>query len=190
MNNKDLFANQHIMAIELSNIFNKAKKSKIETLKSKGTIFPNASTVYSKDVVVNYTQKENWGCAKTTNFKVPISIMSLGNLYQRKEKSRFDFSKNSAVDPQYLIQVPEPVSDFLRVNLKKSILLRKEQEDVSQYYFSQFKANEAEDSWASLVTTLDLFSSFDNVTGNQYNSSIKKLEERNDIILVDKFNSV
>lgn len=187
MNNKNIFSNQHIKAIELSNIFNKTKRSSIELLKSKETIFPNVSTVYSKDVVVNYQQKEN-SIKKPKKF---ISIITLDKLYQSRDRSRFNFDAVT-VDPQYLIQVPEPVSDFLYINFKRSILLRKEQEDVSQYYFSQIKANDAEDSWSSLITTLDLFSSFEDDSSTQYqhNSTIKNIKVNDEVVLIDKFNSV
>ena len=48
------------------------------------------------------------------------------------------------------------------------------------------KANEAEDRWSSLLSTLEMVNSFENCNNT---SSMKKLSENDNVILVSKFNS-
>ena len=55
-NNKNLFANQHVLAIKLSKIFTKEKRALIEKNKHLRTYFPNSYIVYSKDIVLCYLQ--------------------------------------------------------------------------------------------------------------------------------------
>ena len=50
INNKNIFEYQYLMAIQLSNIFNVNKKFELENIKNQKTIFPNAYSVYNKDI--------------------------------------------------------------------------------------------------------------------------------------------
>ena len=184
--NKQIFANQHIIAIELSGIFT---NKKIENYlknekKNKRTIFPNASNVYNKDIVKEYYERNKDKIIKINKNKKIYSIMGLNNLYKRQEKSRFDFASNALLNNENDVsEVPIEISNFISENIKRSILFKKEKDEISDYYFSIKKSNEAEDRWRSLVNTLDMYNSFENS-----NNRIKKYENEN-IIVVSKFNS-
>ena len=67
-------------------------------------------------------------------------------------------------------EVPLEISNFISENIKRSILFKKEKDEISDYYFSIKKSYEAEDSWRSLVNTLEMYNSFENC-----NNRIKKL---------------
>lgn len=188
--NKSLFACQHIMAIELSNILNENIKSELEKKKDIKTVFPNAYSVYDKNIVKEYQSK----CNINNNKPIPnkkkdcLTILGVDKLYKRSTESRFFTPKKPALN-EYKIDIPVQISNFISVNFKKSILLQKEQDEVSQYYFSRVKANEAVASWDSLINTLELYTSFE--TKNNPNlSSMNKIYENDSVILVDKFNSV
>ncbi len=187
--NKQIFANQHIIAIELSGIFtNKKIENYLKNeIKNKRTIFPNASNVYNKDIVKEYYERNKDKIYKINKNKKIYSIMGLNNLYKRQEKSRFDFASNALLNNENnendVSEVPIEISNFISENIKRSILFKKEKDEISDYYFSIKKSNEAEDRWRSLVNTLQIYNSFENS-----NNSIKKYENEN-IILVSKFNS-
>ena len=187
--NKQIFANQHIIAIELSGIFtNKKIENYLKNeIKNKRTIFPNASNVYNKDIVKEYYERNKDKIIKINKNKKIYSIMGLNNLYKRQEKSRFDFASNALLNNENnendVSEVPIEISNFISENIKRSILFKKEKDEISDYYFSIKKSNEAEDRWRSLVNTLQIYNSFENS-----NNSIKKYENEN-IILVSKFNS-
>jgi CCR4-NOT transcription complex subunit 4 len=184
--NKQIFANQHIIAIELSGIFtNKKIENYLKNeIKNKRTIFPNASNVYNKDIVKEYYERNKDKIIKINKNKKIYSIMGLNNLYKRQEKSRFDFASNTIINNENDVSdVPLEISNFISKNIKRSILFKKEKDEISEYYFSIKKSNEAEDRWRSLVNTLEMYNSFNNC-----NNSIKKYENEN-IIVVSKFNS-
>ena len=184
--NNQIFANQHIMAIELSGIFtNKKVENYLKNeIKNKRTIFPNASNVYNKDIVKEYYERNKDKINSNKKSKKIYSIIGLNNLYKRKEKSRFDFASNALLNNDNDIsEVPIEISNFISENIKRSILFKKEKDEISDYYFSIKKSNEAEDRWRSLVNTLNMYNAFENS-----NNSIKKYENEN-IIVVSKFNS-
>ena len=82
-NNKNLFSNQHVLAIRLSKIFTKEKRALIEKNKHLRTYFPNSYVVYSKDIVLCYLQ---------TN----LNYMNFQNfIFNNQNKFDFDYNKNS-----------------------------------------------------------------------------------------------
>lgn len=188
--NKSLFAYQQIMAIELSDILNENIKCELEKKKDIKTVFPNAYSVYDKSIVKEYQSK----CNKNNNKPIQkkkkdcLTILGVDKLYKRSTESRFFTPKNPALN-EYKIDIPVQISNFISVNFKKSILLQKEQDEVSQYYFSRVKPNEAVASWDSLINTLELYTSFE-TKNNPNPSSMNKIYENDSVILVDKFNSV
>ena len=188
--NKKIFADQHIMAIELSGIFtdNNVENYLKNNISKKKTIFPNASLVYNKDIVKEYYEKNKDKLNKEKKGKKIYTIMNLDKLYKIKEKSRFDFASNAKIENNEndVSEVPLQISKFISDNIKRSILFKKEKDEISDYYFSIKKSNEAEDNWKSLVNTLEMFCSFTN--NNNYNS-LTKIGENENIIVVSKFNS-
>ena len=85
------------------------------------------------------------------------------------------------------IEIPDKINEMLTHSFIRSCLFKKEKEELSQYYFAlKPKANEAEDRWSSLLSTLEMVNSFENCNNT---SSMKKLSENDNVILVSKFNS-
>ena len=197
--NKKIFASQHVMAIEISGILTSESKRNylMNYVSKKDTIFPNASSVYDKDIVHSYIEehKDNPSIIKETDIsrkKKAVSIIGLSKLYEKKEKSRFDFAANNLVEEKKSEieeeakknEIPEKISEFLTQNFVRSCLFKKEKDELSEYYFSMKpKANEAEDRWSSLLSTLNIYSSLENTT------QMKTINKSDNIILVSKFNS-
>ena len=195
--NKEIFASQHVMAIELSQILTSKsiKDHIINVIGKRKTIFPNASTVYEKDIVKKYISEHNLehdtahldnnSQTESAPKRKVMSILNLDKIYNKKDKSRFDFAvSNNENNVNYNIDIPEKISDFLTEKFKRSILFNKEKEEVSQYFFSMpSKGKDAEDRWSNLLTTLEMYSSFD----EHINMNI--ISQNDDIILVSKFNS-
>lgn len=191
--NKKIFASQHVMAIELSGILTSETKKKylLNYVSKKETVFPNASSVYDKDIVHSYIE-EHKNTNATSQKKKAISIIGLSKLYEKKEKSRFDFAVNNVVEDKEdeieeeakKIEIPDTISEFLTQNFVRSCLFKKEKDELSEYYFSMKpKANEAEDRWTSLLSTLNVYSSLEN------RNHMKTINKSENVILVSKFNS-
>ena len=177
--NKKIFASQHVMAIELSGILtSQSKKDYLTNIVSKqSTIFPNAYSVYDKEIVHDYINSHSDPASNVNNHK---KIMTLNQL---RNKSRFDFVNS---DKEKEIDIPEKISEYITEEFVRSCLFKKEKEELSQYYFAMKpKANEAEDRWASLLSTLDIYSSFE----KKNSSSMKTISHNDNVILVSKFNS-
>ena len=190
--NKEIFASQHVMAIELSQILtSKSIKERImNVIGKRKTIFPNASTVYEKDIVKKYIAEHNLNqdAAHLETENVPkrkvVSIIDLDKIYNKKDKSRFDFAVTNIDNVNYNVNIPDKISDFLTEKFKRSILFNKEKEEVSQYFFSiSPKGKDAEDRWSTLLTTLEMYSSFDE------HMNVNIISQNDDTILVSKFNS-
>lgn len=91
-NNKEIFAPQQIMAIELSEILTNTKVQHYlkEEIKDKPTVLPNASLVYERDIVCTYIKNNASKLKDFTddNYKITqkqkkyISISSLVRLHQ------------------------------------------------------------------------------------------------------------
>lgn len=206
--NKKIFATQHVMAIELSGVLTSQTKRDyiINVVSKKNTIFPNASFVYEKEIVQNYIEehKEDPSIIKDVidankSHKKVVSIIGLDNIYKKRNQSRFDFAVSNTVEDQQKennrraedilenIEIPDKINEMLTHSFVRSCLFKKEKEELSQYYFAlKPKANEAEDRWSSLLSTLEMVKSFENCNNT---SSIKKLSENDSLILVSKFNS-
>ena len=85
-NNKNLFSNQHVLAIKLSKIFTKEKRALIEKNKHLRTYFPNSYVVYSKDIVLCYLQ---------TN----LNYMNFQNfMFNNQNKFEFNYNINSNIN--------------------------------------------------------------------------------------------
>ena len=69
---KDIFPQQRLMAIELSKILTKEKYNELSKIKHIKTVFPNAFSVYKKDLVIKYIKERNLGIAlNLTNTEIP-----------------------------------------------------------------------------------------------------------------------
>ena len=211
-NNKNIFANQHILAIKLSDIYSESKRIELEGIKNLKTIFPNAYSVYNKDIVQNYIKlylnnnNENLEniCKKIenndnnlvfennnnnnnndkNNKKTYLSINSLHKIFSSRDKSRFSFvnDKNN-VNSLYKIDVPISIRNFISEKLNYSKITQKETNDIIDYYFSHsYKIN---DKWDYLISTLNMWKEFEEYP----NGNCHKIAVNENYILIDKFNT-
>ena len=190
--NKNIFDYQLLMAIHLSKILTKIKRFELAKNKNKKTFFPNAYSVYNKDIVICYLRQNSNQinnidkCTLNKNDNSYLSIINLNKIYCSKNKSRFNFvidkddnNKNSI----YKIEVPIPVQHFISENLRYSIISRREQNEIIDYYFSH--SYESDDIWGYLISTLNMWKEFQDYPNGNCNCV---LNNDNDI-LIDKFNT-
>ena len=64
---KDIFPQQRLMAIELSQILTNKKYRELYKFKDIKTVFPNGFNVYKKDLVINYIQERHLGISLNLN---------------------------------------------------------------------------------------------------------------------------
>jgi len=76
---KDIFPQQRLMAIELSQILTNKKYRELYKLKDMKTVFPNGFNVYKKDLVINYIQERHLGFS--LNLNVPDLTIEKYNSY-------------------------------------------------------------------------------------------------------------
>ena len=211
-NNKNIFANQHILAIKLSDIYSESKRIELEGIKNLKTIFPNAYSVYNKDIVQNYIKlylnnnNENLEniCKKIenndnnlvfennnnnnnndkNNKKTYLSINSLHKIFSSRDKSRFSFvnDKNN-VNSLYKIDVPISIRNFISEKLNYSKITQKETNDIIDYYFSH--SHKLNDKWDYLISTLNMWKEFEEYP----NGNCHKIAVNENYILIDKFNT-
>ena len=195
-NNKNIFAYQLLMAIHLSKILTKSKRVELEKIKNIKTYFPNVYSVYNKDIVICYLRQNinqinnidncnnNFSLNKNDNSN--LTLNNINKIYCSKNKSRFNFvndkednNKNSI----YKIEVPIQVQHFISENLRYSIISRREQNEIIDYYFSH--SYESDDIWGYLISTLNMWKEFQDYPNGNNNFG---LNNDNDI-LIDKFNT-
>ena len=187
--NNQVFKNQLIMAIELSEIyFNDNVKKKLDNIKNQKTIFPNASLVYEKEFIKNYYNENKDKIELNNENKINkkgkkiFNIFGYNNYLKRTNKSRFDFATNSNENND---EIKIKISNFISEKIKRSILFEKESSDISDYYFSMKKSYDAEDRWKSLINTLEMYDSFN--CNNDRNKLIN--DKNNDILIINKFDT-
>lgn len=187
-NNRNIFATQQMMAIELSKILTSRKKQKqLEFIKTKKTIFPNAYDVYNKEVVKNYMKLHKIELPNSKS-KVPkkqkkklLNVNKLFNIFKSKEQSRFDFvKKDLASNANIKIEVPVPLTSYLTENFSRSTYFQKEYDTISEYYFSNNQAYDSNDIWAFLINTIKLFNDLE---------TDKDCKENENFVTLENFNS-
>ena len=159
INNKNIFEYQYLMAIQLSNIFNVNKKFELENIKNQKTIFPNAYSVYNKDIVLSYI-KQNMINDKL--YKFENLNFDINKIYLSKNKSRFSFvnEKDNNINSIYKIEVPISLQHFISENLRYSIICKKEQNEIIDYYFSH--SYDSNNIWGYLISTLNMWKEYNN----------------------------
>jgi hypothetical protein len=159
INNKNIFEYQYLMAIQLSNIFNVNKKFELENIKNQKTIFPNAYSVYNKDIVLSYI-KQNMINDKL--YKFENLNFDINKIYLSKNKSRFSFvnEKDTNINSIYKIEVPISLQHFISENLRYSIISKKEQNEIIDYYFSH--SYDSNNIWGYLISTLNMWKEYNN----------------------------
>ncbi len=159
INNKNIFEYQYLMAIQLSNIFNVNKKYELENIKNQKTIFPNAYSVYNKDIVLSYI-KQNMINDKL--YKFENLNFDINKIYLSKNKSRFSFvnEKDNNINSIYKIEVPISLQHFISEYLRYSIISKKEQNEIIDYYFSH--SYDSNNIWGYLISTLNMWKEYNN----------------------------
>ena len=66
-NDKDIFNQQRLMAIELSEILTNKKYKELYKIRDIKTIFPNGFSVYKKNLIIQYIQKNHLGISLNLN---------------------------------------------------------------------------------------------------------------------------
>ena len=200
-NNKSLFEDQHILAINLSGILENDFKEKIKrNLKNINTIFPNILSIFHKDFVKDYLKsyrtkeineisiddknnnKNNINNEKKKKKKTYITISTLNKIFCSKNQSRFPFVLENKRDPannkiKDNIDVPIKVQDFINNNIRNLLLYDKENE-VNNYL--NYELNYKDDSWLNLENKLQMY----NINKNK---NINIYGENDSYIVIDKF---
>ena len=199
-NNKSLFENQHILAINLSGILEKDFNEKIKNiLENKNTIFPNILSIFNKDLVKEYLKsyrtkeineisnndknnnENNIGNEKKKKKKTYITISTLNKIFCSKKQSRFPFvlerdpANNSKIKDN--IDVPIKIQNFINNNIRNLLLYDKENE-VNNYL--NYELNYKDDSWLNLENKLKIY----NINKNK---NINIYGENESFVVVDKF---
>lgn len=198
-NNKSLFENQHILAINLSGILEKDFKEKIKNIENKNTIFPNILSIFNKDFVKEYLKsyrtkeineisnndknnnENNIGNEKKKKKKTYITILTLNKIFCSKKQSRFPFvlerdpANNSKIKDN--IDVPIKIQNFINNNIRNLLLYDKEKE-VNNYL--NYELNYKDDSWLNLENKLQIY----NINKNK---NINIYGENESYIVIDKF---
>ena len=86
---KDLFPQQRLMAIELSEILTNQKYKELYRLKDIKTVFPNCFSVYNKDLVIQYIKEKNLGIALNLNVS-ELTIVKKNNNKNKKNNNEAD----------------------------------------------------------------------------------------------------
>ena len=99
---KDLFPQQRLMAIELSQILTNAKYRELYKLRDIKTVFPNSFNVYKKDLVINYIQQKHLGICLNLNVSELIIEKSINNknnfnLKSNEDKIKYDENEEKNV---------------------------------------------------------------------------------------------
>ena len=200
-NNKSLFEDQHILAINLSGILENDFKEKIKrNLKNINTIFPNILSIFHKDFVKDYLKsyrtkeineisiddknnnKNNINNEKKKKKKTYITISTFNKIFCSKNQSRFPFVLENKRDPannkiKDNIDVPIKVQDFINNNIRNLLLYDKENE-VNNYL--NYELNYKDDSWLNLENKLQMY----NINKNK---NINIYGENDSYIVIDKF---
>ena len=198
-NNKSLFENQHILAINLSGILEKDFNEKIKNIENKNTIFPNILSIFNKDFVKEYLKsyrtkeineisnndknnnENNIGNEKKKKKKTYITISTLNKIFCSKKQSRFPFvlerdpANNSKIKDN--IDVPIKIQNFINNNIRNLLLYDKEKE-VNNYL--NYELNYKDDSWLNLENKLQIY----NINKNK---NIHIYGENESYIVIDKF---
>ena len=123
---KDLFPQQRLMAIELSQILTNAKYRELYKLRDIKTVFPNSFNVYKKDLVINYIQQNHLGICLNLNvseltIEKNINNKNNFNLKSNEDKIKYDENeeKNVLNKNKILLNNIEQIKKFSEY--KKSI---------------------------------------------------------------------
>jgi CCR4-NOT transcription complex subunit 4 len=102
-NDKDIFPQQRLMAIELSKILTDKKYKELYELRDIKTVFPNGFSVYKKELIIRYIKEKKVGVSlnlKSTEFK-------LEKIENKKEISTKEKEKETKLNDDKQIIIKE-----------------------------------------------------------------------------------
>ena len=120
--NKDIFHQQRLMAIELSQILTNEKYNELYKSRNIKTVFPNGYSVYTKDLVVQYIKEKNVGIALNLKLnELPLDKNNNNNNDNKKEE--LEKSKEEKKNNNKNIKVISDVNELLKncINLKHTL---------------------------------------------------------------------
>ena len=139
---KDIFPQQRLMAIELSKILTKEKYNELSKIKHIKTVFPNAFSVYKKDLVIKYIKERNLGIAlNLTNTEIP----------KDKNKENDNNTKNKFIANNckelinHFIEVKNNLHQLYKSTPKSRFSFVKEDQNLSGNNFGQIIPNKIND---------------------------------------------
>ena len=112
--NKDIFHQQRLMAIELSQILTNEKYNELYKSRNIKTVFPNGYSVYTKDLVVQYIKEKKLGIALN---------LKLNELPLHKSSTNINDNKEEENNSNKNIKVNNDVNELLKhcINLKHTL---------------------------------------------------------------------
>ena len=139
---KDIFPQQRLMAIELSKILTKEKYNELSKIKHIKTVFPNAFSVYKKDLVIKYIKERNLGIAlNLTNTEIPKDKNKENN---NNTKKKF-IANNCKELINHFIQVKNNLHQLYKSTPKSRFSFVKEDQNLSGNNFGQIIPNKIND---------------------------------------------
>jgi CCR4-NOT transcription complex subunit 4 len=107
---KNIFYEQHLLAIKMANIFNKDVKGRFVEKSKRKSVFPNLESIYKKDLVIE-NDPEGLKKTKTPNHKSKINLGNFnnfnnGNKFDKFEERKFNSygsnSQSNNVTPKHI----------------------------------------------------------------------------------------
>ena len=139
---KDIFPQQRLMAIELSKILTKEKYNELSKIKHIKTVFPNAFSVYKKDLVIKYIKERNLGIAlNLTNTEIPKDKNKENN---KNTKNKF-IANNCKELINHFIEVKNNLHQLYKSTPKSRFSFVKEDQNLSGNNFGQIIPNKIND---------------------------------------------
>ena len=139
---KDIFPQQRLMAIELSKILTKEKYNELSKIKHIKTVFPNAFSVYKKDLVIKYIKERNLGIAlNLTNTEIPKDKNKENN---NNTKNKF-IANNCKELINHFIEVKNNLHQLYKSTPKSRFNFVKEDQNLSGNTFGQIIPNKIND---------------------------------------------
>ena len=89
-NDKDIFPQQRLLAIELSEVLTDRKYQELYKLRNIKTVFPNGFSIYKKELISQYIQKKNLGISLNLN----VSELTI----EKKDNNKINNNKNEITD--------------------------------------------------------------------------------------------
>jgi len=122
--NKDIFHQQRLMAIELSQILTNEKYNELYKSRNIKTVFPNGYSVYTKDLVVQYIKEKNVGIALNLKLnELPLDKNNNNNNDNDNKKEELEKNKEEKKNNNKNIKVISDVNELLKncINLKHTL---------------------------------------------------------------------